>query len=148
MSNIEQVKKLREETGVSITECKKALTEADGDLEQARVILRKRSKEMASKKKDRVAGQGIVESYIHTNQKLGVLLELDCETDFVARGADFKNLAHELCLQIAADIDDETPLLEQPWIKDATKTVKELVDEYIAKVGENIIVKRFIRYEL
>lgn len=148
MLNIEQVKKLREETGVSVTECKKALTESNGNIEQAKAVLKNRSRELATKKKDRATSQGIIESYIHTNQKLGVLLELDCETDFVAKAADFKNLAHELCLQIAADINEEIPLLDQPWIKDESKTIKELIDEYIVKVGENIIVKRFIRYEL
>ena len=148
MLNIEQIKKLREETGVSITECKKALTETNGNIEQAKEILKNRSKELARGKKDRVTGQGIIESYIHTNKKLGVLLELDCETDFVAKSADFETLAHELCLQIAAIDDGETPLLKQAWIKDESKTIKELIDEYIAKVGENITVKRFIRYEL
>ena len=148
MQNIEQVKKLREETGVSITECKKALAEANDDIERAKEILRSRSRVMAEKKKDRVTCQGIIESYIHTNKKLGVLLELNCETDFVAKADDFKGLAHELCLQIAASDDEETPLLEQPWVKDPSKNVKELLDQYIAKVGENIVVKRFVRYEL
>ena len=92
--------------------------------------------------------QGVIESYIHSNKKIGVLIELRCETDFAARTEDFQNLAHELCLQIAAIDDGETPLLKQAWIKDESKTIKELIDEYIAKVGENITVKRFIRYEL
>src|SRR3989344_1010392 len=148
MISINQIKQLREETGVSISECKKALTEADGDMEKARAVLKDRSKELASKKKDRATCQGIIESYIHTNKKLGVLLELNCETDFAAKADDFKNLAHALCLQIAGMGDTEIPLLEQPWIKDASKTVKELVDEYIAKVGEKIVVKKFVRYEL
>lgn len=139
---------MREQTGISITECKKALTEAKGNIEKAKEILKKRGKELAREKKDRVTSQGIIESYIHTNKKLGVLLELDCETDFVAKNADFETLAHELCLQIAAIDDGETPLLKQAWIKDESKTIKELIDEYIAKVGENITVKRFIRYEL
>ncbi len=80
-------------------------------------------------------------------KKIGVLLELNCETDFVAKGKDFQSLAHELCLQIAGTTNEETPLLEQAWIKDESKTVKELVDEYISKLGENIIVKRFVRYQ-
>ena len=102
---------------------------------------------MAQKKKDRVTSQGIVDCYIHPNKKIGVLLELNCETDFVAKGKDFQSLAHELCLQIAGTTNEETPLLEQAWIKDESKTVKELVDEYISKLGENIIVKRFVRYQ-
>ena len=92
--------------------------------------------------------QGVIESYIHSNKKIGVLVELRCETDFAARTEDFQNLAHELCLQIAAVNPKKTSLMSQPWIKDESKTVKELIDEYIAKVGENITVKRFIRYEL
>lgn len=146
MVTIKQIKKLREQTGVSISECQKALTQAKGDLEKAKAILRKRGKALAQQKSQRATCQGIVESYIHTNKKVGVLLELNCETDFVAKSPDFQNLAHELCLQIAGVRDDETPLLKQSWIKDETKTVKELVDEYIAKVGENITIKRFVRY--
>jgi len=92
--------------------------------------------------------QGIVESYIHLNGKIGVLIELRCETDFVAKTAEFKKLAHELCLQIAAMNPKKSFLTRQAWIRDGTKTVKDLIDEQIAKVGENIIIKRFIRYEL
>lgn len=147
MFNIDQIKKIREETGVSISECQKALNEAGGNTEEAKEILKKHGKELARKKKDRATSQGIIESYIHTNKKVGVLLELNCETDFVAKSNDFQKLAHELCLQIAA-IDEETPLLSQPWIKDESKTIKELIDGYIAKLGENITVKRFIRYKL
>jgi len=147
---IDKIKQLREETGVSITECKNALTETKGNIEKAKEVLRKRGAALAQKKKDRVTSQGIVDCYIHPNKKIGVLLELNCETDFVAKGKDFQDLAHELCLQIAGtQVDDEkTSLLQQPWIKDESKTVKELVDEYISKLGENIIVKRFVRYQL
>lgn len=147
MINIGQVKQLREETGVSVTECKKALNEAKGDTKKAKEILKKRGKEIAQKKKDRTTCHGIIESYIHINKKLGVLLELNCETDFVAKSKDFQALAHELCLQVAA-IEGEIPLLEQPWIKDESKSIKELIDEYINKLGENITVKRFTRYEI
>ncbi|MFH1575332.1 MAG: translation elongation factor Ts [Candidatus Nealsonbacteria bacterium] len=145
---IDQIKKLREETSVSITECEKALKEAGGDMEKAKEILKEWGKAFAEQKKDRVASQGIIDSYIHQNKRVGVLLELNCETDFVARGEYFQNLAHELCLQIAGTGDAETSLLEQAWIKDQTKTVKDLVQEQISKTGENIIVKRFIRYQL
>lgn len=147
MVSIKQIKQLREETGVSIGECNKALAESDGDIEKAKEILQKLGKEMAEKKKDRVTSNGLIESYIHTNKKLGVLLELACETDFVAKSKDFQNLAHELCLQIAA-VEEETPFLSQSWIKDESKTIKQLIDECIAKLGENITVKRFTRYEL
>ncbi len=102
---------------------------------------------MAGKKAGRETKEGIIESYIHSNKKVGVLLELDCESDFVAKSPDFKELAHELCLQIAAG-EEETPLLEQPWIKESSKTVGDLVKEYIAKLGENISVGRFTKYQL
>jgi elongation factor Ts len=92
--------------------------------------------------------QGIIEAYIHSNKKIGVLVELRCETDFVARTPDFQKLAHELCLQIAAMNPKKSSLMRQPWIKDETRTIKELVDEYATKFGENIMVKRFIRYKL
>jgi len=148
MININQIKKLREETGISITECKRALKEANGDMEKAREILRKMGEDLAVKKYKREAGEGIIESYIHPGKKIGVLLDTRCESDFVASCEEFKKLAHELCLQIAAINPEETPLLKQPWIRDETKTVKDLIDEYIAKLGENIVVKRFVRYEL
>ncbi|RLC33931.1 MAG: translation elongation factor Ts [Candidatus Nealsonbacteria bacterium] len=145
---IDKIKQLREETGVSIGECRQALKEAGEDIEKAREVLKKMGKEIAKKKAERTTGQGIIDSYIHPNKKVGVLLELGCETDFVAKSPDFQNLSHELCLQIAASPDEEIPLLEQPWIKDESKTVKDLIDEYIAKVGENVVVKRFVRYKI
>ncbi len=92
--------------------------------------------------------QGVIEAYIHPNKKIGALVELKCETDFVARTEEFKKLAHELCLQIAAMNPKKSSLIRQPWIKDEAKTVKDLVEEYIVKLGENIIVKRFVRYEI
>jgi elongation factor Ts len=159
MVSIDQVKQLRQETGVSITECKKALEKAQGDFEKAKEILRKWGRELAGKKSDREAGQGIIESYIHPNKKVGVLLELHCESDFVAKSDDFKTLSHELCLQIAAmnplfiegklkKYKEEVSLMSQPWIKDETKTIKDLIEEYTAKLGENITVKKFARYEI
>lgn len=147
MVKIDQIKQLREQTGVSVQECKKALEEAKGDLEVAKDLLKKWGKDLASKKISRETSQGIIESYIHPDRKIGVLLELDCETDFVAKSEDFRALAHELCLQIAA-VRDEVSLLGQPWIKDPSKTIKDLVGEYVAKIGENITVKRFERYEI
>ncbi len=148
MITIDQVKKLREETGVSISECKKALEEAKGEIEKAKEILKAWGKDLAQKKREREVKAGIIESYIHPNKKIGAMIELHCETDFVAKNPDFQKLAHELCLQIAAINPEETPFFSQPWIRDETKTIKDLVDEYIAKFGENIIVKRFIRYEI
>jgi len=147
MIPIEQIKELREETAVSISECKKALEESKGDSKKAKEILRKMGRDLAGKKSGRETFQGIIESYIHPNRKIGVLLELSCETDFVAKSLNFRTLAHELCLQIAAT-REETPILEQPWVKDMTKNIQDLVQEYIVKLGENIAIKRFIRYEL
>lgn len=147
MINVNQIKKLREETAVSVSDCKKALRATGGDLRRAKEILKKWGRDLAGRRASKGAEQGIIASYVHSNKKIGVLLELDCETDFVGRSPDFQSLAHELCLQIAA-MGEEIPLLSQLWIKDQTKTIKDLINEYIAKIGENIIVKRFIRYEI
>ncbi|MDO8551619.1 MAG: translation elongation factor Ts [bacterium] len=146
--NVDQIKKLREETEVSVGECKKALDEASGDFDKAKDILKKWGKEIAQKKKERKAENGIVDSYIHPNKKVGVLLELGCETDFVAKSPDFQKLAHELCLQVAGFMDESIPLLDQPWIKDDSRKIKDLIDESIAKLGENIVVKKFVRCSL
>ncbi len=194
MANIDQIKQLREETGVSVSEVKKALDEAKGDIEKAKELLRVWGKALAGKKESREAKQGIVDSYVHPNLKTGVLLDIRCESDFVAKSPDFKNLSHEICLQIAAmkplfvkeeDIpeeflDGETKiykeqikdsgkpeaivkqilegklkkykeqicLLSQLWIKDDTKTIKNLIEEAIGKIGENIEIKKFSRYEI
>ena len=146
MTSIDQLKQLREQTAASITDCRKALQEAKGDAAKAKEILKKMGKDLAGKKAGRETQQGMIDSYIHPNKKIGVILELNCETDFVAKSENFKNLAHELCLQIAAM--GEEALLEQPWIKDATKKVKDLIGEYIAKFGENITLKKFTRYDI
>lgn len=148
MVTIEKIKQLREETGISIIECKKALEKSDGDIEKAKNILKETQKEFSSKKTERETKNGVIDSYIHSNKKIGVLIELNCETDFVARNQDFQNLAHELCLQIAAIGDEELPILEQPWIKDESLKIKDLISQYIAKLGENIVLKRYTRYEL
>lgn len=194
MVNIEDIKRLREETGVSPNEIKKALEQAGGDLEKAKELLRVWGKSVAGKKTDLEAKQGIIEMYIHPNAKTGVLLDIRCESDFVAKSPDFKNLAHEICLQIAAmkplfvsetDIPNEVidgemkiyqeqvkesgkpenivkqivegkvkkykesiSLLDQPWVKDDSKTIKNLIDDTVAKIGEKIEVKRFVRYEI
>lgn len=148
MININQIKQLRQETSVSVSECKKALEIAKGDFDKAKEILRKWGRELAEKKSERETGIGIVEAYIHPDKMIGAMIELRCETDFVAKSEDFKNLAHELCLQIAAMNPQKDSLMSQLWIKDETKIIKDLIDEYIAKLGENIIIKRFIRYEI
>jgi elongation factor Ts len=147
MASIDQIKQLRRETAVSVSECKKALEEVGGNIEKAKEILKQWGKDLAGKKAGRGTEQGIISSYIHPNKKIGVLLKLGCETDFVAKSSEFQELAHELCLQIAA-IGEEPPLLEQPWVKDQGKTVKDLVEEYVAKIGENITIKQFTRYEI
>jgi elongation factor Ts len=146
--SIEQLKQLREETGVSMGECQKALAEAKGDIAKAKEILKKLGKELAQKKSERATCQGIIDAYIHPNKKVGAMIELRCETDFVAKNPDFLKLAHELCLQIAAIDPEEIPIFEQPWIKDQAKTVKSLIEDTVAKLGENIILEKFIRYEL
>jgi len=148
MITVDQIKRLREETGVSISECKKALQEAKGDVKKAKEILKKLGRGFAKIKKKMEVKAGIIESYIHSGKKIGAMVELRCESDFVARSEDFQKLAHELCLQIVAILPEETPFLKQPWIRDETKTVRDLIDEYISKFGENIVVKRFVRYEL
>jgi len=148
MISIDQIKQLRQETGVSISECKKALEGANGDHKKAKEILRKWGRELAGKKAERETALGVIESYIHPDKRVGALIELHCETDFVAKSKDFKDLAHELCLQVAAMNPEENSLISQPWIKDETKTIKELIDEYIAKLGENIAIKKFVRFNI
>lgn len=148
MAAIEQIKQLRQETQVSISECKKALEEAGGDIEKAKEILRKRGKKIAEKKKEREVREGLIETYVHPNKKIGVMLELACESDFVAKSKEFQKLAHELCLQIAAMDPDKDSLLSQLWIRDETQTIKDLITDHIARLGENIEVKKFIRYQI
>ena len=148
MVTIDEVKELRKETGVSVSECKSALEESRGDFGKAKEILKEKGIELAKKKSDRTVKAGIIDSYIHPDKRVGVLLKIGSETDFVAKSEDFKNLAHEICLQIAAMNPEKDSLLEQPWIKDASKTVKDLVGEYIAKLGENIIISEFNRLEI
>jgi len=149
MINAQSVKQLREETGVSIMECKKALEESNGNKNKALDILHKKGRDIVSKKSKRETKQGIIESYIHNNSKIGVLLELYCETDFVARNKEFKELAHDLTLHIASMAPkDIESLLKEPFVKNPEILIKELIDEKITKIGENIKIGRFIRYEL
>lgn len=147
--SIDRIKKLREETGGGIADCRNALEEAGGDFKKALEILKAKGLEIAEKKLQRPVGQGLVETYIHGGGKIGAMVEINCETDFVARTDDFKTLAHELAMQVAAmDPKDVKELLAQPYIRDESKKVDGLVKETIAKVGENIVVKRFMRFEL
>lgn len=149
MIKTEQIKQLREKTKASVMECKKALEQARGDMEKAEALLKDWGKNVAAKKKERTAGEGLIEAYIHSNGKIGVLIELRCETDFVARNEEFKDLAHNLAMQIAATSPaDEKDLLSQPFIKNPNQTIKDLIEEKIGKLGENIKVGEFIRYEI
>ena len=188
------VKNLREMTGVGMMDCKKALTEANGDMDKAVEILREKGMATAAKKAGRIAAEGIVDSYIHMGGKVGVLVEVNCETDFVARGDQFKELVHDIALQIAAAkpeyiTKEEVPqevldkekeilkvqamnegkpeaiaekmvqgrikkyyedfcLLEQPFVKDTSKTIGTLITEAVAAIGEKITVRRFARFEM
>lgn len=149
MIKVNAVKKLRELTSAGVVECKKALKEADGDLDKATEILRKKGAKLAEKKAARRTGEGLIETYLHSGSQVGTMLELACETDFVARNELFKKLAHELTMQIASMNPSEVEvLLEQEYIRDPKKKIKDLIEETIAKFGENIKVKRFVRYEL
>src|SRR6266487_4026344 len=189
-----QVKELRDQTGAPMMDCKKALTEANGDLEKAVIILRKRGAAVAQKKAARVTSEGSVASYIHAGGKIGVLLEVNCESDFVARTEDFKELIHDIAMHIAASDpkfvrkEDVTPdayerekdiyrsqaaatgkppqvvekivegkmskfyeevcLYEQPFIKDQTVSIAQLIATKIGKLGENIAVRRFSRFKV
>jgi len=158
------IKELRRKTGAGVIDCKKALLEAEGKLEKAAEILNQRGLALARKKADHTADQGIIEAYVHQGGQIAALIEVNCETDFVARTDEFKELAHNLALQIAAmspqfispeDMPQETDtdpqiacLLLQPFIKDPNKTVQDIITEMIAKVGENIKIRRFVRFEL
>ncbi|MCD6471300.1 elongation factor Ts [bacterium] len=192
--SLEKIKELRSKTGVSINECRKALIESNGDINKAIEILRKRGQKVALSKQNRQTKNGVVSAYIHSNKRIGVLVVLTCETDFVARNKEFQELAHDLALQIAAakpkwispdDIpsdvlnkereiylaelkDSKKPkeiidkiiegklkkfysefcLLEQPFIKDEKITIKQLITDKIAKLGENIKIQEFTRYEI
>jgi elongation factor Ts len=183
---------LREKTGAGLLDCKKALTEANGNVEEAITILRKRGAASAAKKAERATREGLIESYIHIGGKVGVMIEVNCETDFVARNEEFKVLCRDLCLQIAAanptyvrreevpeadlakerdiasaQVQGKPPaaiqkiiegklekyfstvcLLDQPFVKQAEKSVKDIITEKVAKIGENIQVRRFVRYQL
>ncbi len=190
--DMSKIKELREKTGLSVMECKKAIEEANGDLEKAMGILKKRGFEISEKKKEKEVKEGLIGSYVHTNGKIGVLIEVNCETDFVAKNKEFEELVKNLCLQIAAmkpkwvdvesipeeilknkieeikeefkgkpqsvlekiiegklnDFYKENVLLKQPFIKDEEITIEEYIKSKIAKLGENIKIKKFVRFEI
>ena len=147
--DIEQIKKLREETQVSIADCRTALEEAKGNYEKAIEILKKKGVERAEKKAHRETASGLVESYIHQNGKVGVLVKVLCETDFVARTDDFKHLVHEIAMQIAAmNPKNVEALLKQEYIRDGSVTIEQLVKQTIGKLGENIRIQEFSRFEI
>jgi len=158
------VRELRDQSGAGIMECRNALLAAEGDMEKALQILKQQSLFQVQKKANRATTQGIIESYVHTGGRIGAMVEVNCETDFVARTDEFKELAHHLAMQVAAqqpqfisqeevpegaDIEPQAAcLLIQPYIKNPDKTVQDIIAETIARVGENIKISRFARFEV
>lgn len=148
MADLDKIQKLREVTGLGILDLKKALEESGGDEKKALTLLQKKGVAIAEKRADRKTSQGIVAAYAHGG-RIGSLVELNCETDFVAKTDDFKDLAKDLAMQVASMCPkDLEELLEQPFIKDPSKTIKDLVTEVIAKTGENVRIGKFSRVEL
>ena len=193
-STIEKIKQLREETAAGMMDVKRALEESDGDVEGARKVLRERGQAIAAKKSSRAATEGLIEAYVHFNGRVGVLIEVNCETDFVARTPEFKEFARNVALHVASmrplcvapeDIPagavqeerqvvekqvaemgkpeniseqiiegrmkkwaSEQALLNQPYVKDTDKTVGDLLQDTIQRVGENVVIRRFVHYEL
>ena len=161
---VDDIKALRGLTGAGVMDSKRALEAAGGDLRKAEEILRERGIASAAKKANRETNQGLVESYIHSGGRIGAIVEVNCETDFVARTDDFRDLAHNLAMQIAAmspsyvdaaqapegeEVDAaQDCLLQQPFIRDPSKTVQDLVNETVGKLGENVRVRRFTRFSL
>lgn len=171
MASIEAIKELREMTSAGIMDCKDALEKAGGDFKKALQILREKGAQIASKKSTRITKEGKVESYIHLGGKIGVLVEVDCETDFVARNEELGRFVKDLAMQIAASspvyikredvpkelvekqedaekLYKEVCLLDQPFIKDESITINDYLTSIIAKVGENVVIKRFSRFQI
>jgi elongation factor Ts len=144
-----EVQRLRTETNAGVMDCKRALEDASGDYEKAKALLKQRGLEKVAKKSDREANEGVVASYIHSGGRIGALVELSSETDFVSRGDEFQKLALEVAMQVAA-MDPKTvdELLAQAYIRDASKTIRDLVTALAASVGENVQVRRFQRFAL
>ena len=162
--SVESIKALRDRTGAGIMACKRALQESRGDLQGAELLLREQGIASAAKKADRDTNQGLVESYIHAGGLIGAMVEVNCESDFVARTPDFKAVVHDIAMQVAAmsplyvdsaDVPEgeevnpeEACLMQQPFIRDPAKTVQELVNEAVGRLGENVKVRRFTRFSL
>jgi len=160
----DMIKGLREQSGAGVMSCRSALIEANGDITKALQILKEKNLLQVEKKATRTTSQGVIESYVHAGGRIGVVIEVNCETDFVARTEVFKELAHNLAMQVAAlspicvsteqipqgtDADPQAAsLLSQPYIKDTTRVVQDIVNDTIAKTGENIKIRRFVRFEL
>ncbi len=168
---VDAIKELRELTGCGVIECKKALEEAKGDPNKAKEILRQRGIELAAKKATRTTKEGRIESYVHLGAKIGVLLEVNCETDFVAKNSDFCVFTKDVAMHIAAisprfikredvpadvltgeknkeEFYKQNCLLEQPFIKDQSQSIQDYLNSIISKTGENIVVTRFVRYKV
>jgi len=143
----DDIVRLRELTGAGVMDCKKALAEAKGDFDEARGILRKKGLAAAQLKSGREVRDGQVISYVHAGGRIGVLVEINCETDFVARNDVFQRFARDVALQVAASPED-LPLLEQKFIKDPARTLGDCLTETIARLGENIRIRRYVRFEL
>lgn len=149
MISAEQIKELRERTGAGFSDIKKALEESGGKIEEAVRLIEKALGSIAGKKASRETRAGVVDSYIHSNGRIGVLVEVFCETDFVARNPGFKEFAHDLAMHIAAmEPEDTDTLLAQPFIKDPGKAIEVVLKEAIGRFGENIKIGRFTRFEL
>ena len=161
--SLDQIKELRERSGAGVMDCKRALEASDGNIDRAMQFLNEQGIALAEKKASRVTAQGLIDCYIHAG-RIGAIVEVNCETDFVARTPEFQALAHEIAMQVvaanpryvseeevpedAAGTVEELALLQQPYIRDASKNIRQLINETIGKTGENIQVRRFTRFEL
>ena len=145
----DMVKVLREETGVSVMQCKKALEEAGGDMDKAREALKVIAAAQAEKKADRTLGGGVIASYIHSNKKMGVLLELVCETDFVAQNEEFISTATQIAMHTGAmDPENVEALLEQPFLMNPEMTIQQVIEGLVQKTGERVEISKFVRYSI
>ena len=163
-SMTELIKELRGRTSAGVMDCKRALDESDGNVDKAEEILKEQGIASAAKRAGRDTDQGLIETYIHSGGRIGAMVEVNCETDFVARTQEFSDLAHDIAMQVAAmnpltveegklksptDMEDEnSSLLQQPFIKDPSKNIQDLINEIVGKLGENIRVRRFQRFSL
>lgn len=148
-ASVDLIKKLRLKTGMSIMECKKALQESGGDLGKAEKILAKKGALVALRKGERETAEGLIEAYIHQDKRVGVLVEVLCESDFVSRNSDFRKFAHEVAMQVCAmKPRNVKELMKQEYIREPGKTIEDLKNELVAKMGENVRIGRFVRYGL